>query len=720
MTGRRARATRPAGHHGQLRRLGCSLLAAGVSLVSACATAPPAEAPSLALRWKLAVIIQLEHQRVIHPPAGAVVSVPGLAPGTPAPAMPSLLDLLQDPEARVRRRAAIALGRVGLAEAVAPLASALSDSNPAARQMVAFSLGLLGDASASEALLTSLGDPDPIVRGRAAEALGRLEVHDAAPAIGRMLADVAPAAARIAPDDMTYPQSPDVETFRLGVVALARLAAYEPLAAVVLDANNLPTVRWWPVPWALQQLGDARASAALADLTTGTGSYRIAFAAAGLGRLGETPAGELLLPLLDPTRYDSQVVVAAMRALSQLDHPQTVPALMQLIRSPDLDPVVVLEVVRALARSRSPDSIDLFLDVLSHPWPTMRTAALRGLAGLDQQTLMLVLSGFDADPHWSVRAALADLLGSVNPDTAVPRLDAMLDDTDRRVRSAALVSLAALRAPGAAARALQMLESDDPASRLVAARQVGLLRPPGGDDALTRAYETSQGGQAAGVRRAIVDAIINYGGDAASGILAEALVDGDWAVRVRAADRLDDASGSTEFRDRIRPIGGPELDLALRLADPEVSPQVYLDTDAGTIQIELAVLDAPISTNRFADLAASGYYDGAPFHEIAPNGVVRGGDLQGDGFGGSGAPVRDEVSERPIFRGTVGVALVGDEPDTGDGQFFIALTPQPDMDGRYTVIGRVVEGMEVVDRLAEWDVIRRTRVWDGVSMIGRD
>ena len=66
------------------------------------------------------------------------------------------------------------------------------------------------------------------------------------------------------------------------------------------------------------------------------------------------------------------------------------------------------------------------------------------------------------------------------------------------------------------------------------------------------------------------------------------------------------------------------------------------------------------------------------------------------------------------------MALQEGVPETSDGQFFIALTPQPDMDGRYTVLGRVVEGMDVVDRLAAWDVIRRTRVWDGASMIGRE
>jgi cyclophilin family peptidyl-prolyl cis-trans isomerase len=73
--------------------------------------------------------------------------------------------------------------------------------------------------------------------------------------------------------------------------------------------------------------------------------------------------------------------------------------------------------------------------------------------------------------------------------------------------------------------------------------------------------------------------------------------------------------------------------------------------------------------------------------------------------------MRDELSERPFLRGTVGMAL--DWPDTGGSQFFITLSPQPHLDAKYTVIGEVVEGMDVADRLAEGDVIRGVRVWDG-------
>ena len=78
------------------------------------------------------------------------------------------------------------------------------------------------------------------------------------------------------------------------------------------------------------------------------------------------------------------------------------------------------------------------------------------------------------------------------------------------------------------------------------------------------------------------------------------------------------------------------------------------------------------------------------------------GDPRGDGEGGPGYTIRDEINERPYLRGTVGMAL--DWEDTGGSQFFITHSPQPHLDGRYTVFGQVVQGMDVVDRLQQWDV----------------
>ncbi len=152
------------------------------------------------------------------------------------------------------------------------------------------------------------------------------------------------------------------------------------------------------------------------------------------------------------------------------------------------------------------------------------------------------------------------------------------------------------------------------------------------------------------------------------------------------------------------------------LIAPAFSPQLYLDTDKGTIQVELAVLDAPLTTRALEALARRGFFDGLTVHRVVPGFVAQMGDPRGDGEGGPGFTLRDEINERPYLRGTVGMAL--DWADTGGSQFFIAVAPEPHLDGRYTVVGTVVKGMDVVDRLEQGDRIRRARVWDGVTMSG--
>ena len=137
-----------------------------------------------------------------------------------------LLALLQDPEARIRRRAALAAGRVRLPAAVPGLTVLIQgDKDPEVRQMAAFAMGLIGDTSAGTALTAALTDADPTIQGRAAEALGLIAHKTAASAIGAMVAAHVSAGALngLNADDMGVPKPPPVEAVRLGVYALARV-----------------------------------------------------------------------------------------------------------------------------------------------------------------------------------------------------------------------------------------------------------------------------------------------------------------------------------------------------------------------------------------------------------------------------------------------------------------------------------------------------------------
>jgi len=128
-----------------------------------------------------------------------------------------------------------------------------------------------------------------------------------------------------------------------------------------------------------------------------------------------------------------------------------------------------------------------------------------------------------------------------------------------------------------------------------------------------------------------------------------------------------------------------------------------IQTDRGSIELALHASEAPLTVHNFLTLAASGYFNGQRFHRVVPNFVVQGGDPRGDGNGGPGYAIRDEINPRRYLRGTLGMALSG--PHTGGSQFFITHSPQPHLDGGYTVFGQLVAGGDTLDRIVQGDRI---------------
>ena len=116
-----------------------------------------------------------------------------------------------------------------------------------------------------------------------------------------------------------------------------------------------------------------------------------------------------------------------------------------------------------------------------------------------------------------------------------------------------------------------------------------------------------------------------------------------------------------------------------------------------------AMADAPVTVRNFMNLAKSGYYRGTGFHRVVPNFVAQDGDPRGDGNGGPGYAIRDEMNPRRYERGALGMALSG--PDTGGSQYFITHSPQPHLDGHYTVFGRVLSGYGALDAIVQGDRI---------------
>jgi len=133
---------------------------------------------------------------------------------------------------------------------------------------------------------------------------------------------------------------------------------------------------------------------------------------------------------------------------------------------------------------------------------------------------------------------------------------------------------------------------------------------------------------------------------------------------------------------------------------PDLNNTIYLDLKYGRVVIELFPDLAPKTVQRIKTLADQGFYDNTPFHRVIEGFMAQGGDPTGTGTGGSKLPdlPAEFTTERHFLRGTCGMARTSD-PNSGNSQFFIMFAPAPSLDGKYTIWGQVVRGMEFVDQI---------------------
>jgi peptidyl-prolyl cis-trans isomerase B (cyclophilin B) len=144
--------------------------------------------------------------------------------------------------------------------------------------------------------------------------------------------------------------------------------------------------------------------------------------------------------------------------------------------------------------------------------------------------------------------------------------------------------------------------------------------------------------------------------------------------------------------------------------DPAKTYLATIETDRGTIELELYAQHAPKTVNNFHFLVGEGFYDGVSFHRVIPNFMIQGGDPTGTGRGGPGYRFEDETRGNPLKHETGVISMANAGPNTNGSQFFITHSPQPHLNGRHTVFGKVVEGQDVVDAIRQGDKMVKVKV----------
>ncbi|MBV9211709.1 MAG: peptidylprolyl isomerase [Acidobacteria bacterium] len=292
----------------------------------------------------------------------------------------------------------------------------------------------------------------------------------------------------------------------------------------------------------------------------------------------------------------------------------------------------------------------------------------------------------------------------------------MLEDARLNALAApdVLRALAALKPTDLGELMRKQMSAKDFIVRATAAELLGGLPPDEANAAtLIEALPVAMKDEMNDAALSILDALSKQKTARANEALKSALESSDYLLRRRAVALLKETDAG-DFSPRIATVASrnTQADYMRALARRNGRTRAVVKTEKGEFTIELLPEDAPLTVDNFVQLARRGYFNSITFHRVVPNFVIQGGDPRGDGNGGPGYQIRCEINEVEYGRGAVGMALSG--KDTGGSQWFVTHSPQPHLDGGYTVFGTVAErDMQVVDGIARGDKILSVTIQEG-------
>ena len=596
----------------------------------------------------------------------------------------SLAPLLADPSPGVRAAATRAAGRLG-ADATL-LAGPAADVAPEVRRAGAVALGFAADAV--PVLRARLGEEhDPATRSALVTALGRVGGPDD---VGRITALLT------GPDRVAAAQA----LGRMGVRRVDGAGAPAVLEALLAQVER-PFFRWRDgvgfgpeerraAAWALSRIPLSPAPSALVQrlqaraLADTDGRIR-----AWLVRAAAPLATDVAFLARAAHDADPAVRLAAVRAMAR--HGCDAAAVVALVADPD----VGVRVEALTTAGACPDvPTEPLAAALASATSAERAAALRSLDA--RRALPSALAEFQTEA-WPlpVRIAAVELMKER------PRLLRLaLTHADPRLRSAAAGALLGPEPAPRASEVAELLGAKDPILVQAAAQAAAEHPDPtleGPLVALLERRDVDRASAAASVKA--LDALY------ATGRLPVPRVETRAALR-----RWLSLPELRTIRDRVvrtiggqpPPVGHPDRALP-SLGEVRKVRSARVTTTAGELRLRLLPEVAPLTVHNFTTLAERDYFDGLSFHRVVSDFVVQTGDPRGDGWGGPGYEIPDELSDEPYTAGTVGMALSG--PDTGGSQWFVTTAPHPHLDFGYTVFGRLTQGLRVAQAISVDDRI---------------
>ena len=620
----------------------------------------------------------------------------------------------------VRRQAAWALANLRNPDAVEFICSHLSDErDTGVSEMLLFALGQIGDARAGSTVLKFFASDVETVRAAALEAAGKLKDPSlTSPVMARLIGDASPLVRAEA----------CLALFRLGArrydvkpaldekTASARTSAL--VEALLHDASA--SVRW-RAAYALAEIGAPAAAAPLREaLLHDEDVWVRTFSARGLAAMPpEMESYNALVAGVEAAHRSGEwnVAVEGIVALGRYARDKNVSLeiaarlINYLLPGRNSSFHVRAVAARTLGRFKAAKVTirKALVRATNDPSHTVVGEAIVALGALGDAVDILEQTALSKDRFIRMKTVeAAHLMGTEGIDLLLE----LARDVSIRVRCTALEALQdPMYGPYAAdiePLAEEAVALNDLSLRYTGARLLTVLEARKSLPVLESAYFRSFEPEMAEARLKIVEAVAALGGPGDEVFFREAVKDPDFDVRTTASKALATLSGElVQVPPRvIRRQVIPKVGVDYMNGRPD--PVAHFITNKGEFWVELFQDDAPTHVKNFIRLAREKVYDKLTFHRMVSNFVVQGLDPRGDGWGFCNVRLRDEINRRKFLSGYVGMPNSG--PDTGGCQIFITHCPTPHLDGAYTNFGRVIAGMDTVDRLEVGDVVLEVTV----------
>ncbi len=624
-----------------------------------------------------------------------------------------------DPE--VRLRCVEVIGRVQDKNFIVPLANRLAnDEVIKIRTAAAFALGQMFSPEAEPYLIESIKkERYPQVVLAEIEALGKSGTNKSHPILRRYLF-------RSAPTVFKYKAA-----IATGVLAYRGYPGYSntDVLEILLQYDTADSARW-SAAYALYRISAPTSLTALARALQDSSGFTRFFALKGIRSILEMMNHPDFKKLPENPRVQENVRYARSREFRKIFqtaandstwygriaflealelYPQKERLYRQIVNLlENTNPNVRMEAINTLALFKTSTTVSLLRKILRNDTLDyrLRGQALIALAQVSPGRALSLIQQQKETTHWPQLYFFIKALQYIDTPASTQLLIQFTNSTSMPVVSLALEALNG-RPEVPVSLLIEKLRLVDPAISAIAAAQLAARKDTLAVTPLIEVYQQFQAPRDIEPMQAILAALDSLGSPQAVPLLEKELENPFPIIRQYARRALIHILGDST-------IAIPEVPTRqltrwdFDLLPPGKQYIARVHTEKGVIDMELLPEKAPVTVANFVHLVRQGFYNGLTFHRVVPGFVIQGGDPRGDGWGGPGYTIPCEYSDVEYDRGIVGIAHAG--KDTGGSQFFITHTPQPHLNGRYTVFAQVVSGMEIVDTIMIFDKIQSIEI----------